>query len=197
MVTRVFGVVLAPIRRRQAGVLSPRRKAAAVREIGRTHGLATLVETGTYRGTTVAACLGAFEHIDTIELDVTLAAAARRRFSTSPAVTVIAGDSSLELARLAATLAGPTLFWLDAHHSAGVTPRGQHDLPLEWELGDILDRGEADVVLVDDARHLGRLPGHPSLERPRSLAGARASSFEVRDDIVRIVLDAAGPQQPG
>jgi hypothetical protein len=169
-------------------MLSPGKKAAMVRDKGREAQLSTLVETGTYRGRTVDACLGHFERIYTIELEPALADTARRRFAGEPSVTIIQGDSCEELVRLVGTLQGPVLFWLDAHYSAGVTAKGLHDPPLEWELRAILSRDERDLVLIDDARELGVKPGYPTLEELRRIVGDRASSFEVKDDIVRIAL---------
>jgi hypothetical protein len=159
------------------------------------HGQSTpiLIETGTWRGVTVAACLGHFERIYTIELDPALFETARDRFAGEPSVTVIHGDSYTELSRLAAKVTGPVLFWLDGHYSSGDTAKGPHDPPLPWELRAILGRSEPDVILIDDARHMGVLPDYPSIEEIRHLVGERASSFKVRRDIIRISLNRAEP----
>src|SRR5262249_52254831 len=106
---------MTPVNRRREGVLSPRRKARTLIEYGHRCGLGTLVETGTYRGRTVAACRLAFTRIYTIELDPALHATASRRFAKDPTVTVIYGDTCKELLALAPTIDGPALFWLDAH----------------------------------------------------------------------------------
>jgi hypothetical protein len=168
-----------PIRRR--------RKARTLLGYGRRNGLRTLVETGTYRGHTVAACSGHFDRIYSIELHPGLYEQARHRFAGDPSVTLVQGDSCEALMRLGPEIEGPALFWLDAHHSSGGTAKGAHDPPLEWELRAVLERGEPDVVLIDDARLLGR-DGWPSLEDVRRLLAGRAGELEVRDDIVRIAL---------
>jgi len=155
---------------------------------GRRHGTSTLVETGTYQGETVAACLQHFKRIYTVELDQALHGAARDRFADEPTVTVIHGDSYTALTRLASEVAEPALFWLDAHYSFGETAKGPHDPPLPWELRAILERGKPDVILIDDARHMGVLPDYPSIEEIRQLVGERASSFEVKRDIIRVTL---------
>lgn len=152
------------------------------------HGIGTLVETGTYQGATVAACLAHFERVYTVELDPALHEAARDRFIDEPSVTVIHGDSYQALARLASDVTDPALFWLDAHYSAGETARGPHDPPLPWELRAVVGRLEHDVILIDDARLMGVEPGYPSIEEIRQLVGQRASSFEVSRDIIRITL---------
>ena len=181
-----------PIRRKLSGLPTEAAKAQTVIRYGQE--TPTLVETGTYHGATIAACLGHFDRIYSIELDETLYEAARARFAGEPSVTVIQGDSSTELARLAALVDDPALFWLDAHYSYGETAKGPHDPPLPWELQAILERGEPDVILIDDARHMGVLPDYPSIDEIRQLVGDRASSFDVENDIIRIMLTASGSE---
>jgi len=166
----------------------PREKSRNLIRYGRRYGVRTLIETGTYQGSTVAACLRHFDRIYTIELDRTLYESARNRFADEPAVTVIHGDSYTELERLASEVSGPALFWLDAHYSEGVTAKGPHDPPLSWELRAILERGIPDLILVDDARLMGIHPGYPTIREIRGLVGERASSFEVQRDVIRIAL---------
>lgn len=182
----VFVRLVDPVLRRLSGMQTEKQKAGTVIHYGRS--TPTLIETGTYEGATVAACLGHFERIYTIELDQALYNAARDRFANEPTVTVIHGDSCTELSRLAVDVTGPVLFWLDAHYSHGETAKGPHDPPLPWELSAILGRGEPDVILIDDARHMGVLPHYPSIKEIRKLVGKRASGFEVRRDIIRITL---------
>lgn len=177
-----------PLRRRLGGLPTEPEKARTLIEYGREHGAATLIETGTYRGTTVAACLHHFSRIFTIELGEELFAAARARFADEQTVTVIHGDSYTELSRLATSVPGPVLFWLDAHYSDDSAAKGPHDPPLPWELRAILERDTPDVVLIDDARLMGLLPGYPSIKDIRGIVGDRAASFEVRRDMIRITL---------
>jgi hypothetical protein len=175
-----------PIARPLSGLPSAREKARTLTRYGRD--TPTLIETGTYQGATVAACLSQFERIYTVELDQALYEAARDRFAHEPTVTVIHGDSYTELSRLASEVEGPALFWLDAHYSFGETAKGAHDPPLPWELRATIGRGKPDVILIDDARHMGVLPDYPTIDEIRQLVGERASSFDVRRDIIRITL---------
>jgi hypothetical protein len=192
MVSRIKGAVgtrlVDPTRRALSGLPSPRAKARTLIKYGRQYGTPTLIETGTYYGETVAACLPHFEHVYTIELDRALYDAARARFADEARVTFIHGDSYTELRRIASKVGGPALFWLDAHYSAGDTAKGPHDPPLPWELRAIVARGQPDVILIDDARHMGLLPGYPSIEEVLQLVAERVSTFEVRRDIIRITL---------
>ncbi len=174
--------------RRLSGSLTARGKARTLIRYGTRNRIPTLIETGTYHGSTVAGCLRHFERIYTIELDDVLYEAARDRFSNEPTVTVIHGDSYTELSRLASEVTGPALFWLDAHYSSGDTAKGAYDPPLPWELRAIVDRAQPDVVLIDDARLMGVSPGYPTLDQIHNLVDERASNFEVRHDIIRITL---------
>ncbi len=69
--------------------------------------------------------------------------------------------------------------------------KGPHDPPLPWEPPSIVARRQRDVIVIDDARLVGVNPGYASIDQIQALVYARASSFEVRRDIIRIVLDAA------
>ena len=183
-------------RLRLSGVPAGRAKGRILAGYGRRYGLGTLIETGTFQGDTVAACLSSFERIYSIELDEAFHRAAVERFAADPSVTLIHGDSYAELRTVAATVSEPALFWLDAHYCERETARGPHDPPLPWELRTIVKRGKRDVILVDDARLMGVNPGYPSIDEIRELAGARCASFDVRRDIIRIVLGAADASDP-
>lgn len=162
-------------------------KVSVLRELAARFGLRTLVETGTFEGEMVRRCRGAFERIVSIELDPGYAARAARRFAGDAGVEIWEGDSAAVLPAVIATLRGPALYWLDGHFSGPGTARGDSDTPLAAELDAIVRRGvPGDVVLVDDARELGR-GDYPTLEDlARRIAPLHpAGSVEVRDDIVR------------
>ncbi len=167
-------------------------KVRAVLEHGRSHGLGTLIETGTYQGAMVRAALGSFVRVYSIELDPTLAARATRRFRHRAEVRILEGDSGRMLAAALAEIRGPALFWLDAHHSGGITARGARETPLIEELEAIVRHGDPQhVILIDDARLLGT-GDYPDLDeiarrvRPLHTEG----SVSVADDIVRCVPEA-------
>ena len=146
------------------------------------------IETGTYLGDTVHALRRRFREIHSIELDLTLCEAARRRFAGVRSVTIHQGDSATVLPELLSRLAEPALFWLDGHFSGGVTARGQRDTPIQDELRCILRHPvEGHVVLIDDARLFGTDGGYPTLDEVREMvAGERPSwTVTVDGDVIR------------
>jgi hypothetical protein len=148
-----------------------------------------LVETGTYRGTTVRAMRRHFARIYSIELDDVLYERARRRFAADRHVEILHGDSGDVLPALVERLDEPCLFWLDGHFSDWETARGATDSPLRKELEAVLRRSEErDVVLVDDARLLTGEHGYPTFEEVRTLVARLRPErmVEVRNDIIRI-----------
>ncbi len=135
-----------------------------IRSYARAFGTRVLVETGTFLGDTIYALRNDFERIFSIELDPRLARDARRRFAHRSQVTILHGDSGVMLAGLLERLAEPTLFWLDAHWSGGVTAHGDVESPLLAELQLILQHTvDRHVVLIDDADLLGVRPSYPTL----------------------------------
>lgn len=141
-----------PQLQRLGGLSTPADKAKLIRDKGR--GYRTLVETGTYLGDTVAGCLPYFQRIVTIELDPQLAERARRRFREHPNVTVVERDSATVLPEVLPD--DSAVFWLDAHFCGEITAKGK--LPLRTELETIVARGLPDLVLIDDAHHMGAKP---------------------------------------
>lgn len=113
-----------------------------------------LVETGTFRGDMVHAVKSHFDHVYTIELDPTLAQLAQLRFAQDN-VTVLQGDSATRLAAVVASLARPTLYWLDAHSKFGEQYAG-HPLLNELEAIRRGMDGVRKVILIDDMHLLGR-----------------------------------------
>jgi len=158
-------------------------------DYGRRFGLRVLVESGTFVGLTVAACLPFFDRIYSIELDESLAGAASGLFRTFPQVTILQGDSGVVLPRILADLDRPALFWLDAHYSGGITARGGVDTPVATELRAILEHPVPDhAVLIDDAREFGAQPGYPDVQSLRDLVLTKRPSWtlQLADDVIRI-----------
>ena len=171
----------------------PRAKHLIVQEVAQRHACKILVETGTYRGDMVRACLDKFDQIYTIELNEQLASRAQKRFAKNAKVKVIQGDSSKELRNVLQQIDKPALFWLDAHFtvrvSSDIEGRGDKETAIVEELRHIAehDRSHSHVILIDDARCFGAWDDYPSLDAVRDWArNAGYSSFEIVDDVIRI-----------
>ncbi len=155
----------------------------------RRFGLTVLVETGTYYGDMVEAMKRHFDRIISVELSRDLFEQARERFRGQKKIELVCGDSAVEIERIVKSLDRPALFWLDAHHSAGVTAKGSSDTSICEELGHILRAwGRGHVVIIDDAQCFGRDPDYPSLRELIVFVRERAPSAEiaVEQDAIRI-----------
>ena len=141
--------------------------ACYLRHFKRNHQLTTLVETGTFQGDTVEAMRLDFERIATIEVQPELFQKAQKRFDHYSHIETLFGDSADLIEGLVKELKEPALFWLDAHHSAGVTGRGAEDSSLSKEFDVIIrainETGLKHVILMDDARDFWGVEGYPTL----------------------------------
>jgi hypothetical protein len=161
----------------------PIAKVRAIRFHARRFDIRSFVETGTYYGDTTAAVADAFDRCVTIELSPQLHARAAARFSSDVKIECYQGDSGSLLSGIIKSLSGPAIFWLDAHHSGGVTANAGYD-PILSELSAIIDDRRGHVVLIDDAR------GHV-IETINEIV-APNHILTVRNDIIRIT-----PRPPG
>jgi hypothetical protein len=164
----------------------------------------TFVETGTYRGETAIWAAKTFTRVVTIEQAQSFYDAAKVRLAPLKNVEVRFGNSRTELSRLAESLSGPVVFWLDAHWSGGETYGQGDECPLLDELAVIAKRPNADIILIDDARLFLEPPPVPHLpEQWPSIAevcaalGAPERRFIVifEDVIVAVPLALKTPLQ--
>lgn len=162
-------------------------KEGVVIEYGKKFGAKTLVETGTYRGEMVAATKNHFEKIISVELDETLFREAEQTFQNQ--ITILQGDSGRSLPEIVKNLSGPTLFWLDAHYSGGITAKGEEETPIISEVKTIAGYPAANIVLlIDDSRLFVGEKGYPKIsDFKKIIAGLLPNhNFEIRDDIIRV-----------
>lgn len=125
-----------------------------VREFVEALDLKVFIETGTYRGDTLASVAKDFEALISIELNQELHASASQRFADDTSITLLQGDSTSKLEE-AFDLAGgrPALVWLDAHFSGVGTSKGDGNTPILAEIETVLRKASPqDVVMVDDLR---------------------------------------------
>lgn len=110
------------------------------------------IETGTAQGNTVEFVKKDFARVYSIELSEQYAQKAIRRFSNDPHVTIITGDSKIELPKLLQSINEPCVFWLDGHYSYADTARGDTVTPIIEELKTLLVTPHKHVIIIDDAR---------------------------------------------
>lgn len=127
------------------------------------HSFDRFVETGTFRGDTVALACERFPHVISVELSPTLHAAAVERFRWAQNVDIRQGDSPAVLAEMGRRLRdGATLYYLDAHWCEAEGTSGKvSQCPLLDELAAIGSINDRSVVLIDDARLFLAPPAHP------------------------------------
>jgi hypothetical protein len=149
---------------------------------------AVFIETGTYRGDTVAKVVDQVQRVVSIELDPTLAALARRRFAANPKVTIVEGDSAEELPKVLSGLNEASLLWLDGHFSGGVTANSGES-PIMRELTAALAADQAHLILVDDIRLFDGSNGYPTFDQLLVLVAASNHELQVQteQDVLRIV----------
>jgi hypothetical protein len=158
---------------------------------GYQYSIKTLVETGTYQGTTILALLDKFETIYTIELSQTLWNQAVEKLNKYNHIHVINGDSSKELRSVLNKISDRCLFWLDGHFSGGNTARGAKDSPIIEELETIRQHCRRDhIILIDDARCFNGSDGYPTLSDMKIMLHRINPNYivKVRDDIIQAYL---------
>jgi hypothetical protein len=149
-----------------------------------------LVETGTYYGDMVWAMMNHFKSVYTIELAPYFYNRAVKRFKKYKNIHLCFGDSATELGPIVRNLSEPVIFWLDGHYSGGKTAKGNSECPIWEELNQITTRNLPHIILIDDARCFIGENDYPTIEELQRYFIDRNinHSFEVKDDIIRIVL---------
>jgi len=151
---------------------------------------ATWVETGTYLGDTTALLASVACKVYSLEPDLSLYAAAVRRFRNEPRVQILNGTSEALFPELLPKLRGNICYWLDGHFSGEGTHRGPLDTPVLVELDCVakaLSHTERSVVLIDDIRLFNgkthSYGAYPTLDYLVDWARAAALSWHIEHDI--------------
>ena len=141
------------------GVLSTK----FLQEITETFKPSVFFETGTYSGKTTLAAVPFFEEIYTVELFTPLYNSCKKKFEFESKIHFFNESSPETIARIAPTLRGPVVFWLDAHYSGegtALSNTNQNDpasvTAIRAELEAINKSNIQDcVILIDDIRGFG------------------------------------------
>lgn len=157
-------------------------KRLRLREVGRQYGCATLVESGTFHGETVAFARKWFRKVISIELLPQLYEMNRRRFRSATNVRLFGGDSGNVLPEAIREIDGRALFWLDGHYSGPGTARAENsECPVVAELAAIRASGRFDdCILIDDARLFGVNPDYPKIDEVTKILRGINSNYEIR-----------------
>jgi len=174
----------------QADLPTHEVKQRELKKLATQYQLSSFVETGTHSGAMVNAMRGEFDHIYSIELSQKFYQSARDWFKNDESVSIIHGDSGVEIEAVVRELSAAALFWLDGHYSAGETARGEKDTPIIEELEHIFsDSRFKHVVVVDDARLFGVDPEYPTIKEIESRLKSKKIEYqlEVECDAIRIL----------
>jgi hypothetical protein len=164
-------------------------KQELVKAYARANRLQVLVETGTYFGDMVEATLNDFTAIYSIELSKLLYKKAVKKFKLHNKVNLLQGDSAQILPNILKKVEQPTLFWLDAHYSEGITAKGDTNTPILDELKAILKHPVRNhLILIDDAREFTGKSDYPTIVQIQDLVSEYwpKARVVVQNDVIRI-----------
>lgn len=164
-------------------------KQRVVKDYAKKYRIQTFIETGTYLGAMINATKNTFKKIYTIELDKKLYLHTKNKFKKFNHIKIYLGDSTKILPKLLKTIRKPSLFWLDAHYSKGITAKGEKVTPILEELTSILNhKVKSHTILIDDASNFIGRNDYPTLKYLRNFVARKNPNldFEVEYDIIRI-----------
>src|SRR5262249_12323652 len=127
-----------------------------------------------------------FDRIYSVEIEPHFCRRARQVFARYPHVTILAGDSAAVLPGILQTLPGPSLFWLDAHYSGGLTGSAETECPVTTELNSIFEHSSKHIILIDDADCFTGRNCYPTLSQVEQMAAKHQYSFGMKDNIIRL-----------
>lgn len=158
-----------------------------IKAIAAENSIKVFFETGTYLGNTVFGVKDVFEEVYSVELSRDLTELARERFASDVHVHIINEDSSTALETFVKKLQRPTLFWLDAHYSAGVTAKGKVQTPVKDELRAILSHPlKHHYILIDDVKDFNGQNDYPTVAEVLEMVkefGVDAYGARVQGDV--------------
>ena len=146
---------------------------------------AVVVETGTYLGDSANLFAQNFSRVITFERDPDLAQRAIERFKNQPKIKVIEGSTRDTFESNIPESNTPCIFWLDAHHSGGITAGEDDPCPLLHELNVIFAKRNLSntILIIDDVREMiGGASQWPTLVEVCALLHAKGFNGIFFDD---------------
>ncbi len=156
------------------------------------------IETGTFLGDTIEFFKNNFTKLYSIELSEELAHKAKIRFQNNANITIVYGNSSVQLSKILTEIDTPCIFWLDGHYSSEFwvgkefirTAKGAKNTPVKDELLQIINHKiKNHVILIDDARLFNGQFDYPEIKKLKNVISKHLPShtLEVKNDIIRIL----------
>lgn len=167
-------------------------KQRVVKEYALKYSIKTFVETGTYMGSMVNATKFIFDKIFTIELDKSLYIRAKKKFANLEHISVFLGDSAEVLPKVLKKIGEPSISWLDAHYSSGITAKGKVETPIIAEIQSILDHKiKKHIILIDDASLFIGKNNYPTIKALRIILNEKHPNHILKkeNDIIQIILN--------
>jgi hypothetical protein len=147
------------------------------------------VETGTFLAETTKFMRRYFDVVFSIELNRELYQQAKYILGRHGNIILVNGDSKTELPIILAKITAPSLFWLDAHYSGGITSKSDEFTPIKSELLYILNHPvDGHIILIDDARLFNGEDDYPDVAEVKEMVKKYKSTynFKVENDIIHI-----------
>lgn len=155
------------------------------------------IETGTFLGDTLDFFKNHFTKLYSIELSEELAEKAKKRFENITNISIIQGNSSVELSNILREINQSCIFWLDGHYSSEFwigkefirTAKGERNTPIWDELLQISNhKVKNHIILIDDARCFNGRYDYPRIKKIEKFISKHLPSYslEVKNDVIRI-----------
>lgn len=167
-----------------------------INKLRKSTGATVLVEAGTYRGITTARCSSVFDKVYSIELDPTLAAAAKKFLSKKKNVNVIQGDALQVIPELLENEnLNRVLLFLDGHFSGSETGHGHIPEPAAEELKTLSRYSEKiRAIVIDDVRSFGTEPQFPKKsELLQSAEQSFGCGFDINLFLDQLIITRKSP----
>ena len=134
-------------------------------DIAAQNNVSNLVETGTYFGQSARYFSKFFKEVVSVEISPELYNFCRKKYGMIKNLRLVYGDSENILPKLIKRLDGPTLFYLDAHASGGVTGQGFEPSPIKTELKILKNFTflSKSIIAIDDARGFNGSNSYPTV----------------------------------